>query len=92
MVGEARYEEILFSRIHAPKVDDYGNVTKRGYIDPENLPTFYDLYKVRIRYQFRKLYFLAYGSYICSIAQPMVKDQPSIRILTIHQAYAIIDV
>ncbi len=50
MVGEARYEEILFSRIHAPKVDDYGNVTKRGYIDPENLPTFYDLYKVRIRY------------------------------------------
>lgn len=46
MIGNNRFDEIIFSRIHPPEVDDQGRVLKQGYIDTENLPTFYDLYKI----------------------------------------------
>ncbi len=45
MIGSERFDEIIFSRIHPPELDEQGHVVKQGYIDTKNLPTFYDLYK-----------------------------------------------
>lgn len=45
VIGDNRYEEVIFSRIHPPELDSRGNVIKRGYIDTKDIPTFYDLYK-----------------------------------------------
>lgn len=46
MIGNKRFDEIIFNRIHPPELDEQGHVTKPGFIDTENLPTFYDLYKM----------------------------------------------
>ncbi len=45
IVDDKRFDEIILSRIHAPEIDEQGNVVKSGWIDTENLPTFFDLYK-----------------------------------------------
>lgn len=45
IIGNDRYDEVIFSRIHPPELDEKGQVIKQGYIDTVNLPTFYDLYK-----------------------------------------------
>jgi hypothetical protein len=45
MVGNNRFDEVIFSHIHPPELDEQGRVVKQGFIDSENLPTFYDLYK-----------------------------------------------
>ncbi len=45
MVGNNRFGEVIFSHIHPPELDEQGRVVKQGFIDTENLPTFYDLYK-----------------------------------------------
>jgi hypothetical protein len=45
IIGNNRFDEVIFSRIHPPELDDQGHVLKPGYIDTENLPTIYNLYK-----------------------------------------------
>jgi hypothetical protein len=45
IVKAEKFDEIILSRIHPPKLDASHNIIEKGYIDTSNLPTFYDLYK-----------------------------------------------
>jgi len=45
MIGSDRFDEIIFSRMHPPELNEHGGVVKQGFIDTKNLPTFNDLCK-----------------------------------------------
>jgi hypothetical protein len=44
LVDDARFDEVVLSRIHPLELDEQRHVVKQGYINTQNLPTFFDLY------------------------------------------------